>query len=106
MIHHIEKLGPELRIESVRDPLDVVVLEHGKIEVNPGPMSVFRPRFPRIWKHYIENNHVEVAGPRHLQSTDTVKGQADEVVLFLQTRFQHLCHLPFVFDNQYPHKNL
>src|SRR5207253_1120965 len=33
MIQNVEKLGTELRIEAIRDPLDVVVLEQGEIEV-------------------------------------------------------------------------
>src|SRR3989440_7319183 len=34
MIQNVEKLGTELRIEAIRDPLDVVVLEQGEIEVH------------------------------------------------------------------------
>jgi hypothetical protein len=34
VIHNIEKLGPELRVEAIGDPLDVIVLEHGEIEVH------------------------------------------------------------------------
>src|SRR5229473_790891 len=34
MIHNVEKLGPELRVEAIRDALDVVVLEQREIEVH------------------------------------------------------------------------
>jgi hypothetical protein len=34
VIQNIEKLGPKLRIEAIRSPLDVVVLEQGEIEVH------------------------------------------------------------------------
>ena len=33
MIQNVEKLGTELCIEAIRDPLDVVVLEQGEIEL-------------------------------------------------------------------------
>ena len=33
MVQDIEKLGPKLRIEPIRDPLDVVVLKERKVEV-------------------------------------------------------------------------
>jgi len=56
-----------------------------------------------FWKHYIQNDHVEIAGARHLQPTDPVESQADEVVLFLQPHFQDFRHLSFVFDNQHAH---
>ena len=37
MIHNVKKLSPELRVEVIGDPLDVIVLEHGEIEVHqPG----------------------------------------------------------------------
>jgi hypothetical protein len=34
VIQNVEKLGPKLRIEAIRDPLDVVILEERKIEVH------------------------------------------------------------------------
>src|SRR5437899_3188464 len=34
VVQNVEKLGPKLRIETIRDPFDVVVLEQGKIEVH------------------------------------------------------------------------
>ncbi len=34
MIKNVEKLGAKLNIEAIRDPLDVVVLEQGEIEVH------------------------------------------------------------------------
>ena len=34
MIHNVEKLSSKLGIEAIGDPLDVVVLEQGKIEVH------------------------------------------------------------------------
>src|SRR6266446_3364296 len=34
VIQNVEKLGPELCIEAIRDPLDVVVLEQREIEVH------------------------------------------------------------------------
>ena len=34
MIQNIEKLRPKLRIEAIRNPLDVIVLEQGKIEIH------------------------------------------------------------------------
>src|SRR6266852_6262641 len=34
VIQNVEELGPKLRIEAIRDPFDVVVLEQGEIEVH------------------------------------------------------------------------
>jgi hypothetical protein len=34
MIQNVEELGPELRVETIRDPLDVIVLEKREVEVN------------------------------------------------------------------------
>ena len=34
MVRDVEKLGPKLRVEAIRDLFDVVVFEHGEIEVH------------------------------------------------------------------------
>src|SRR5207245_1370436 len=33
VIHNVEELSAELRVEAIRDPLDVIVLEQGEVEV-------------------------------------------------------------------------
>lgn len=33
MVHNVEKLSAKLRVEAIRDLLNVVVLEHGEVEV-------------------------------------------------------------------------
>ena len=34
MVQNVEKLGPKLNVEAIRDPLNVVVLEQREIEVH------------------------------------------------------------------------
>src|SRR5437899_9674626 len=33
VVHNVEDLGAELHVEVLRDPLDVVVLEHGEVQI-------------------------------------------------------------------------
>ncbi len=47
MIHNVEKLGSELRVEAIGDPLDVIILEQGEIEVHqPGPDECVSAQVP------------------------------------------------------------